>query len=167
MYLCILPKFVPHRPCYDGNISSQSISPCYMTMLYTHLTIITLNRTRDIIEDGAVLVAGNKIEHVGKASDLAVLYPDEPAVDLVGRIMIPGLINTHMHTAQTLLRGTADDLELVSWLCERIWPLQGNFTAEDGYAAARASIYCGDAQVGDNLLPGEHVRGPLWLRRTL
>ena len=45
-----------------------------------------------------------------------------------------------MHTAQTLLRGTADDLELVSWLCERIWPLQGNFTPEDGYAAARPSI---------------------------
>jgi cytosine/adenosine deaminase-related metal-dependent hydrolase len=45
-----------------------------------------------------------------------------------------------MHTAQTLLRGTADDLELVSWLCERIWVLQGNFTAEDGYAAARLSI---------------------------
>lgn len=36
--------------------------------------------------------------------------------------------------------GTADDLELVSWLCERIWPLQGNFTPEDGYAAARLSI---------------------------
>lgn len=36
--------------------------------------------------------------------------------------------------------GAADDLELVSWLCERIWVLQGNFTAEDGYAAARISI---------------------------
>jgi cytosine/adenosine deaminase-related metal-dependent hydrolase len=45
-----------------------------------------------------------------------------------------------MHTAQTLLRGTADDLELVSWLCERIWVLQGNFTEADGYAAARLSI---------------------------
>jgi cytosine/adenosine deaminase-related metal-dependent hydrolase len=36
--------------------------------------------------------------------------------------------------------GAADDLELVSWLCERIWVLQGNFTPEDGYAAARVSI---------------------------
>jgi cytosine/adenosine deaminase-related metal-dependent hydrolase len=36
--------------------------------------------------------------------------------------------------------GAADDLELVSWLCERIWVLQGNFTHEDGYAAARISI---------------------------
>jgi cytosine/adenosine deaminase-related metal-dependent hydrolase len=37
-------------------------------------------------------------------------------------------------------KGAADDLELVSWLCERIWVLQGHFTAEDGYAAARISI---------------------------
>jgi cytosine/adenosine deaminase-related metal-dependent hydrolase len=36
--------------------------------------------------------------------------------------------------------GAADDLELVSWLCERIWVLQGNFTHEDGYAAARISV---------------------------
>lgn len=36
--------------------------------------------------------------------------------------------------------GTGDDLELVSWLCQRIWVLQGNFTADDGYAAARLSI---------------------------
>lgn len=36
--------------------------------------------------------------------------------------------------------GAADDLELVGWLCERIWVLQGNFTHDDGYAAARVSI---------------------------
>lgn len=36
--------------------------------------------------------------------------------------------------------GAADDLELVGWLCERIWVLQGNFTHENGYAAARVSI---------------------------
>lgn len=40
----------------------------------------------------------------------------------------------------TSILGSADDLELVSWLCQRIWVLQGNFTAEDGYAAARLSI---------------------------
>jgi len=109
-------------------------------MIYTHATIITLNARREIINDGAILVQGSTISAIGKTSDLATKYPDEPTTALGGRIIIPGLINTHMHTAQTLLRGTADDLELVSWLCERIWPLQGNFTAEDGYCAARLSI---------------------------
>lgn len=109
-------------------------------MLYTHATIITVNASRTIIEDGAILVQGNKIADVGKTSTLLQQYPEEQTTNLSGRIILPGLINAHMHTAQTLLRGTADDLELVSWLCERIWPLQGNFTPEDGYAAARLSI---------------------------
>lgn len=109
-------------------------------MLYTKATIITVNAARDIIQDGAILVRGNKIAAVGKTEKFVEQYPNEDITELEGRIIIPGLINAHMHTAQTLLRGTADDLELVSWLCERIWPLQGNFTPEDGYAAARLSI---------------------------
>ncbi len=109
-------------------------------MLYTKATIITVNGNRDIIEDGAILVQSDKLAAIGKTKELTSLYPHESVTELEGRIIIPGLINTHMHTAQTLLRGTADDLELVSWLCERIWPLQGNFTTEDGYAAARLSI---------------------------
>ncbi|GFF27417.1 uncharacterized protein C1F8.04c [Aspergillus udagawae] len=109
-------------------------------MLYTHATIITVDPSRRIIEDGAIYVADDLIADLGKTDTLRAKYSTEEEYDLSGRIVIPGLISTHMHTAQTLLRGTADDLELVSWLCERIWVLQGNFTAEDGYAAARLSI---------------------------
>ncbi|KAE8378652.1 hypothetical protein BDV26DRAFT_261293 [Aspergillus bertholletiae] len=109
-------------------------------MLYTHATIITVDANRRIIEDGAIRVQDDLIADIGKTATLKTKYPDDEECDLAGRIVIPGLISTHMHTAQTLLRGAADDLELVSWLCERIWVLQGNFTAEDGYAAARLSI---------------------------
>ncbi|KAL4932481.1 amidohydrolase [Aspergillus undulatus] len=109
-------------------------------MLYTHATILTLDPARRIILDGALLVQCNLILAVDKTTALKAQYPHEEEYPLTGRIVIPGLISTHMHTAQTLLRGTADDLELVSWLCERIWVLQGNFSAEDGYAAARLSI---------------------------
>ncbi|KAF2458548.1 hypothetical protein BDY21DRAFT_410621 [Lineolata rhizophorae] len=109
-------------------------------MLYTKATVITMDASRRIIDNGAILVRGKNIADIGKTDVLVSKYPDEDRVDLQGRIIIPGLINIHMHTAQTLLRGTADDLELVSWLCERIWVLQGHFTPEDGYAAARLSI---------------------------
>lgn len=111
-----------------------------LTMLYTNATIITVDATRRIIADGTIRVEGDRIADIGKTSLLKERYPNDEEHDLSGRIIIPGLISTHMHTAQTLLRGTADDLELVSWLCERIWVLQGNFTEEDGYAAARLSI---------------------------
>lgn len=99
-----------------------------------------MDSMRTIFEDGAIHVVADKIADIGKTKDLKEKYPNEELHDLTGRIIVPGLVSTHMHTAQTLLRGTADDLELVSWLCERIWVLQGNFTAEDGYAAARLSI---------------------------
>ncbi|KAF7588118.1 hypothetical protein BBP40_006151 [Aspergillus hancockii] len=99
-----------------------------------------VDATRRIIENGAIHVENDLIADIGKTDALRAKHPDDEEYDLTGRIIIPGLISTHMHTAQTLLRGTADDLELVSWLCERIWVLQGHFTAEDGYAAARLSI---------------------------
>lgn len=109
-------------------------------MLYTHATIITVDPSRRIITDGAIRVHGDLIADLGKTEELKRRYADDEEYDLTGRIIIPGLISTHVHTAQTLLRGAADDLELVSWLCERIWVLQGNFTEPDGYAAARLSI---------------------------
>lgn len=109
-------------------------------MLYINATIITVDTSRRIILDGALRVVGNTIADIGKTAALKEIYADDEVVDLTGRIILPGLISTHMHTAQTLLRGAADDLELVSWLCERIWVLQGNFTEADGYAAARLSI---------------------------
>ncbi|KAL5326500.1 hypothetical protein ACEPPN_004186 [Leptodophora sp. 'Broadleaf-Isolate-01'] len=97
-------------------------------MLYLHATVVTVNPDRDVILDGAILVRGDRIADIGKAEALLDKYPQEGNVDLTGRIVVPGLVSA------------ADDLELVSWLCERIWVLQGNFTAEDGYAAARISI---------------------------
>ena len=74
-------------------------------MLYLHATIVTVNADRDVILDGAILVKGDKIADIGKAAALFQKYPEEETLDLTGRIIIPGLISTHMHTAQTLLRG--------------------------------------------------------------
>jgi len=74
-------------------------------MLFTHATIITVNPSREIILDGAILVQGNLIAAIDKTGELVKLHPAEEAVNLEGRIIIPGLISTHMHTAQTLLRG--------------------------------------------------------------
>lgn len=74
-------------------------------MLYLHATIITVNDAREIIEDGAILVKGSFISALGKSDVLLKHHPKEETYNLEGRIIIPGLINTHMHTAQTLLRG--------------------------------------------------------------
>jgi predicted amidohydrolase YtcJ len=69
-------------------------------MLYANATIITVNKSREITLNGAILVEGNKIAELGKTDDLKTKYSHEEIVDLSGRIVIPGLVSTHMHTAQ-------------------------------------------------------------------
>lgn len=105
-------------------------------MLFIHATVLTMNPRYEIIKDGAVLVGGKKIQAIGKTACLMAEYPNEPVYDCHGNVLMPGLIDTHVHTAQAMIRGCADDLGLLDWLGKRVWVLQGNYSAEDGYASA-------------------------------
>ncbi len=109
-------------------------------MLFEHGTLITVDKKRRIIEDGAILVAGDRIAAIGKTYDLRQAFPDEPREDLRGNIVAPGLVDTHVHLAQAMIRGCADDLELLEWLGKRVWVLQGNYDAADGRASAELCI---------------------------
>jgi cytosine/adenosine deaminase-related metal-dependent hydrolase len=109
-------------------------------MLYYNADIVTMNADRHIIADGAILVKDNRIADIGKTKALKEKYPEEESFDFGGKLVIPGLIDTHVHLAQSLLRGCADDKELIQWLCERVWVLQGCFEKDDGYVAARLCI---------------------------
>ncbi len=109
-------------------------------MLFKNATIITMNATRDIISDGAIAIDGNRIVAVDKTAALLPMYGNDEVIDVQGKLVIPGLIDTHVHLAQALIRGCADDMSLIQWLCERVWVLQGNFTTDDGYVSARLCI---------------------------
>nr|MBC7244212.1 amidohydrolase [Chloroflexota bacterium] len=109
-------------------------------MIYEHGTLITMDAQRRIITDGAMAVEGKKFVAIDKAKVLREQFPTEPRTDLKGKIVIPGLINTHVHLAQAMIRGCADDMELLDWLGKRVWVLQGNYTEEDGRASAELCI---------------------------
>jgi cytosine/adenosine deaminase-related metal-dependent hydrolase len=109
-------------------------------MLLYHGTIITVDSQRRIITDGAIAVRGDRIAALGKSAEVIAQFPEEERIDLKGKIVIPGLVDTHVHLAQALIRECADDLALIRWLCERVWVLQGNFTPEDGRASAALCI---------------------------
>jgi cytosine/adenosine deaminase-related metal-dependent hydrolase len=109
-------------------------------VLFTNATIITMNPAREILTDGALRVEGNRIAELGKSAELQRTYTSDEIIDAGGKLLIPGLIDTHVHVAQALIRGCADDMALIQWLCERVWVLQGNFTHGDGYASARLCI---------------------------
>ncbi|TVY30820.1 Uncharacterized protein LHYA1_G000353 [Lachnellula hyalina] len=110
------------------------------TILYTHAIIITVNEKREIYQDGSILVTENIIKDIGVSSKLLAKYPNVQVHDLSNHIIIPGLISTHMHCVQSLFRGTADDCDLITWMCDRIWVMQGNILPEEAYAGARLSI---------------------------
>ncbi len=109
-------------------------------MLFTNATIVTMNPARDIITDGAIAVEGNRIVAIGKTGDLQRQFTSGEEIDVQGKLIIPGLIDTHVHLAQALIRGCADDMALIQWLTDRVWVLQGNFTKDDGYVSARLCI---------------------------
>ena len=117
--------------------TSLFVSP---EMLYIHATIITLDETRRIIEDGAICVDKDTIADIGKTDVLLETYPNERQYNLSGCVVIPGLVSTHVHTVQSLLRGTADDREKESWLSQRIRPLQRAMTKEDAQISAKLAI---------------------------
>jgi cytosine/adenosine deaminase-related metal-dependent hydrolase len=90
---------------------------------------------RRIIEDGSVLIEENKIAQVGKSEKIACKAEQE--INCKGKLVLPGLIDCHLHLAQALLRGAADDLALFPWLSKRIWPLQSSYTPELGKLSAQ------------------------------
>src|SRR5436309_16142244 len=105
-------------------------------MLFTNATVITMNPTRDIITNGAVAVSGNRIVAVGKSDALRQQYHDDEVIDVQGRLILPGLIDTHVHLSQALIRSCADDMSLIQWLCERDWVFQVTFMEYDCYVHA-------------------------------
>lgn len=111
--------------------------------LFTNATIITVDRERTIWLDGAILVNGNRIGAIGKTASLLegpLVHAESKIVDCQGKIIIPGLINTHAHLGQSILRGLAEDVPLHTWLCDSIWPLEANYEGDDGYVASRVTI---------------------------
>jgi cytosine/adenosine deaminase-related metal-dependent hydrolase len=95
-----------------------------------------MDSQRRVITDGAVLIDGSRIVKVGKSSEVKSVSRAEFEIDAKGMAILPGLIDTHVHLAQALIRGCADDTSLIDWLQKFVWPLQGNFEAEDGKASA-------------------------------
>jgi len=109
-------------------------------MIYEHATLITVDPQRRIITDGALAVKDRRLVAIDKVRALRERFPGEPRTDLKGKVVTPGLINAHVHLAQAMIRGCADDMELLDWLGKRVWVLQGNYTAEDGRASAELCI---------------------------
>ena len=93
-------------------------------------SILPVDGKTAIIEGGELLIRDGKIASLG-ASVGAGAGAD--IVDAQGQVVMPGLVNTHTHSAMTLLRSYADDLPLMEWLQNKIWPVEAHLNEEDIY----------------------------------
>jgi 5-methylthioadenosine/S-adenosylhomocysteine deaminase len=77
--------------------------------------LITMNDHREVLERASVAVSGDRIATVGSRAALVRAHPEAEVVDCAGKIVMPGMVNTHTHLFQTLLKGLGDDMELKRW----------------------------------------------------
>jgi 5-methylthioadenosine/S-adenosylhomocysteine deaminase len=89
--------------------------------------IVTMDAEGTVIEDGAVAIDEGVILAVGNAADIEASYSALETLDGGNRVVMPGLVNGHSHAAMTLLRGVADDLALMDWLQNYIFPAEVEF----------------------------------------
>jgi cytosine/adenosine deaminase-related metal-dependent hydrolase len=103
----------------------------------TGARVVTMDAQRRIV-DADVVVQDGKIRAVGRTlKDTAGGRGDKKTVvDCAGMVILPGLVQAHIHLCQTLFRGLADDLALEDWLAKRIWPLEASHTEESVYWSA-------------------------------
>ena len=124
-------------------------------ILIINSTILPLSHSGpDLIENGFIAIKGGVISAMGPMVDLPGSSKAEKTIDAAGHLAMPGLVNTHTHAPMTLFRGLADDLPLMTWLNEYIFPAEAkNVNEEMAYwcskLAAAEMILSGTTTVAD------------------
>lgn len=95
------------------------------------------------LEDHALAVQEGRILAVLPAAEAERLYRPAQTIDLPDHALTPGLVNLHTHAAMSLMRGMADDLPLMRWLGEHIWPAEGASVSE-AYVADGLRLACAE-----------------------
>jgi len=97
--------------------------------------LVTMDASRRIL-NADVLVEDGRIKKVGRSDGRTAGRSKPTVIDCNGLVVLPGLIQAHIHLCQTLFRGLADDLSLEAWLAQRIWPLEAAHTEASIHASA-------------------------------
>jgi len=91
-------------------------------------TILTMDDQSTVIPDGILTIEGDRISSIGKNRERSIKAHKE--INAEGGLILPGLINSHTHAAMTLFRGLADDLPLMEWLNNYVFPVERKMDAD-------------------------------------
>lgn len=109
-----------------------------MKILIENAHIIPMTGKNEQISNGYVVIEDSLIKSMGAGQAPEGEY--DKRIDANNYLMIPGFINTHTHAAMTLLRGYADDLPLMEWLENKIWPMEAKLNDEKIYWGTKLAI---------------------------
>ncbi len=117
--------------------------------------VIPVNESREVLDYYSVAVDKGIIIAVMPTNEAKTTFEADEAVDLGEQALIPGFINTHGHAAMALFRGMSDDLALMTWLNDHVWPAEGkwvgeSFVADGTRLAAAEMIRSGTTTFSDN-----------------
>ena len=87
--------------------------------------VLTMVPDEPVLENGAVVVRDGAIIALGSRQTIDEQYIGAEAIAGTHRVVMPGLVNGHTHTAMTLFRGMVDDLDLITWLNKYVFPMEG------------------------------------------
>jgi len=110
-----------------------------MKTIYINATFFTMDKENRIFSNGMMIVQNQSIIYIGERNEELLADADQ-VVDLIGKWVMPGLVNTHSHILMTLLRGIGDDMLLKPWLETKIWPIEKQFTTEIASVSAQLGI---------------------------
>lgn len=109
-----------------------------MKILIKNATLISMSENREKIEENVdIEIIDSKITKIAK--NIEVSGADK-VIDAKGKIVMPGLINTHAHVPMSIFRETVDGYNLQDWLTKKIWPMEDKLTNEDIYYASYLSF---------------------------
>lgn len=97
--------------------------------LFVGPLVVTMDASERLIEEGAVAIRDGEIVAVGRRADLENI-PSQDTIDASGKLLMPGLVNSHVHMGDSLFRGLVEDLPLEPWL-ERLWISEREFVTHD------------------------------------
>ncbi len=110
--------------------------PVKRTILRNLIILPMDDRARTVV-DGDIMIENGRLAGVGGSAS-SNMWDD--VQDCSGLVAIPGLVQAHIHLTQTLFRNRADDLELLDWLKQRIWPFEASHTEATSRASARLGL---------------------------
>src|SRR6201998_91409 len=107
-----------------------------MSFILADAWLISMDERREVLEGASVCVEQDRIAAIGTRGSLKQRFPEAEVVDCKGRIVMPGMVNTHTHLFQTLLKGLGDDMVLKKWFTCMTGPSGVHLTPEDAHIAA-------------------------------